>query len=275
MKTRQKPPPLCGRRVLITGASRGIGEALAHAFWAAGATVALSARNANALQVLATHLGGSAHVADLSDPGQVAGLIDRVEREIGPVDILVNNAGIDSTVGFTDVSDEHLRTVTQVNYLAPAELCRQVIPGMLSRGGGHIVNISAIGGCIAFPGNTTYSASKAALSQFTAGLRADLRGLPIHTTLVALGPVPTDMLAATEHYPPTAKSFRRLYRMGLMVDVPPEKVARAVVGAVARQRRYVALPRRCADVPFIAEIPRITLELILTGIPHQAEAPRR
>ena len=141
----------------------------------------------------------------MADPGQVAVLIDRVETTAGPVDILVNNAGIDSAVGFTDVSDEHLRTVTQVNYLAPAELCRQVIPRMLRRGGGHIVNVS-IGGCIAFPGNAPYSASKAALSQLTAGLRADLRGLPIRTTLVQLGPVPTDMLAESDQYAPTAKS---------------------------------------------------------------------
>jgi short-subunit dehydrogenase len=258
---------------MITGASRGIGEAIAHAFRAADATVALVARSENALQDLAVRLGGTAHATDLSDPSQVAGLIDRVEAEAGPVDILVNNAGIDSNVGFTDVSETHLRTVTQVNYLAPAELCRQIIPRMLSRGGGHIVNVSSMGGSIAFPGNAPYSASKAALSQLTAGLRADLRGLPIHTTLVALGPVPTDMLAESEDFPPTAQSYRRLYRMGLMVDVSREKVAREVVAAVDRKRRYVFLPRRCADVPLVPEIPRFALELLLTGVPHQAKRP--
>jgi short-subunit dehydrogenase len=274
MRGRRNPaglPSLRGRRVLITGASRGIGEALACAFAAAGGTVLLVARSANALQTLAGQLGGSAHVADLSDPGQVAGLIDRVETTDGPVDILVNNAGIESAVGFPDVSAEHLRTVTQVNYLAPAELCRQVVPRMLRRGGGHIVNISSMGGCIAFPGNLPYSASKAALSQFTAGLRADLRGLPIRTTLVALGPVPTDMLTESERYLPTARSYRRLYQLGLMADVPREKVAREVVAAVAKGRRYVFLPRRCADVPIIAEIPRVVVELLLTKVPHQTE----
>jgi short-subunit dehydrogenase len=272
MRIGRKAATLGGRRVLITGASRGIGEALARAFAAAGATVALVARNEVALQQLAAELGGSAHAADLSAPDEVAGLIPDVESTAGPVDVLVNNAGIDSTVGITDVSQEHLRTVTQVNYLAPAELCRQAIPRMLSRGGGHIVNVSAMAGGIAFPGNVPYSASKAALTQFTAGLRADLRGLPIHTTLVSLGPVPTDMLAATEDYLPTAKSFARLYRMRLMVDVPREEVARAVVVAVTRNRKYVFLPRRCADVPLAAEIPRIAVELLLTGVPHQAAA---
>jgi uncharacterized protein len=265
------PHGVRGRRVLITGASRGIGEALAHAFAAAGGAVSLVARSENALRAVAVELGGSAHVADLSDPKQVADLVDRVESTDGPVDILVNNAAVESAVGFPDVSAEHLRTVTQVNYLAPAELCRQVVPRMLRRGGGHIVNMSSMGGCIAFPGNITYSASKAALSQFTAGLRADLRGLPIRTTLVALGPVPTDMLAESERYLPTARSYRRLYRMGLMADVPREKVAREVVAAIVKGRRYVFLPRRSADVPIIAEIPRIAVELLLTKVPHQAE----
>lgn len=271
MRLGPKPANLRGRRALITGASRGIGEALAHGFVAAGAAVSLVARTETALQAVATRLGGSAHVADLSDPGQVTGLIDRIETADGPIDILVNNAAIDSAVGFTDVSYEHLRAVTEVNYLAPAELCRQLIPRMLRRGGGHVVNISSMGGCIAFPGNIPYSASKAALSQFTAGLRSDLRGLPIHTTLVALGPVPTDMLAESARYRPTARSYRRFYRLGLMVDVPREKVAREVVAAVAKQRRYVFLPRRSADVPIIAEIPRLAAELLLTKVAHQGE----
>lgn len=264
------PRTLHGRRALITGASRGIGEALAHAFVAAGATVSLVARTEPALRTVAGRVGGSAHVADLSDAEQVADLIDRVEDADGPVDILVNNAAIDSAVAFTDVSHEHLRTVTQVNYLAPAELCRQAVPRMLRRGGGHIVNVSSMGGGIAFPGNVPYSASKAALTQFTAGLRADLRGLPVRTTLVALGPVPTDMLAASAQYRPTELAYRRLYRLGLMVDVPRERVAREVVRAVAKRRRYVFLPRRSADVPVIAEIPRLAVELLLAGVPHRA-----
>jgi uncharacterized protein len=200
---------LKGKRVLITGASRGIGESLARAFAGAGATVALVARTENALRALAVELGGSAHVADLSDPLQVATLIQRVEHEIGPVDVLVNNAGVDTIGAFTDGPGDDLRRVTEVNYVAPAELCRQAIPRMLRRGGGHIVNVSSLAGCVALPGLVTYSASKAALTHFTAALRADLRGLPIRTTLVELGPIPTDMQTRAENYAPTAKSFAR------------------------------------------------------------------
>jgi hypothetical protein len=88
-----------------------------------------------------------------------------------------------------------------------------------------------------------------------------------------LGPVPTDMLAEAEDYQPMAKSYRRLYQMGLMVDVPREKVAHEVVAAVGRKRRYVFLPRRSADVPVLAVIPRLVVEFLLTGIPHQATTP--
>lgn len=260
---------LTGKRVMITGASRGIGEAMAHAFSAAGATVALVARSEDRIRTLASALGGTAHPADLADPDEVAGLIGRIESEAGPIDVLVNNAGLESTAGFTDAPDDELRRVTEVNYLAPAELCRQVIPGMLLRGSGHIVNVSSVAGSVVFPGLVTYSASKAALSQFTAGLRADLRGLPVGTTLVELGPVPTELLASTKNYEPTRRSFERAYRLRLTVDVPRETVAAEVVEAVRRNRRHVRLPKRSAAFPILTETPRRIGEWILTGIPHQ------
>lgn len=255
---------------MITGASRGIGEAMAHSFAGAGASVALVARSEDRIRSLATELGGTAHPADLADPADVAGLIERIESTAGPIDVLVNNAGLDSTAGFADAPDDELRRVTEVNYLAPAELCRQLIPRMLRRGGGHIVNISSVAGSVVFPGLVTYSASKAALSQFTAGLRADLRGLPVHTTLVELGPVPTELLAHTQHYEPTRRSFDRAYRLRLTVDVPRETVAQEVVEAVRRNRKHVRLPRRTAAFPMLAEAPRRITEWMLTGIPHQS-----
>jgi short-subunit dehydrogenase len=183
----------------------------------------------------------------------------------------VNNAGIGSPAAFIDAPDDDLRQVTQVNYLAPAELCRQIIPRMLERGGGHIVNISSLAGCSVLPGLVSYSASKAALSHFTAGLRADLRGLPIGTTLVELGPIPTEMLTHTDDYEPTAAAFRRFYRMRLMVDVPREKVADEVVEAVQKGRRHVRLPKRSALFPMLCEAPRRITEVALTGVPHRVK----
>jgi uncharacterized protein len=200
-------------------------------FAAAGATVALVARSKDALATLAAELGGTAHPADLSDPTQVATLVNRVEDEAGPIDVLVNDAGVGTPAYFANASSDHLRRITEVNYLVPAELCRQAIPRMLGRRGGHIVNISSMADCSVFPGLVAYSASKAALSHLTAGLRADLHGLPIGTTLVELGPIPTELLAEAEGYQPTAAAFRRSYRLRLLVDVPREKVADEVVDA--------------------------------------------
>ncbi|MGE5694542.1 MAG: SDR family NAD(P)-dependent oxidoreductase [Candidatus Sericytochromatia bacterium] len=263
---------LSGKRVVVTGASRGIGEALARAFAAAGATVALVARTEDAIGSLAAELGGTAHPADLSDASQVATLVRRVEDDAGPIDVLVNNAGVSGTgAAFPDTSEDNQRFVMQVNYLAPAELCRQVIPRMRSRGGGHIVNVSSMAGCVVIPGTVAYSASKAALSHFTAGLRADLRGLPIGTTLVELGPIPTDMLAEVEDYEPTERGFRRFYRLHLVVDVPRETVADEVVDAVRRGRRHVRIPKRAALFPMLSEAPRRTVELLLSGVPARAD----
>ena len=145
----------------------------------------------------------------------------------------MNNAGLDAVGGFGvrySSPSMNCARVTEVNYLAPAELCRQVIPRMLERGGGHIVNVSSGADCMVIPGLVTYSASKAALSPFTAGLRADFRGLPINTTLVELGPILTDMLTHTEDYEPTARSFERSYRFRLAIKVPRQGCRRGRQG---------------------------------------------
>lgn len=255
-----------GKRVLITGASRGIGESLARAFAGAGATVALVARSAGPIEALAIELKGTAHPADLADPDQVDGLLDRVEDGSGPVDIVVNNAGIDLTGGFAETTADQLRQLVAVNLLAPAELCRQAIPRMRRRGGGHLVNVSSLAGVGAFPGLTAYSASKAALTHLTAGLRADLKGEPIGTTVVELGPIPTGMLESVEGYRPTASAFRRFERMGVLVEIPRERVAAAVVDAVRRDRRHVRFPRRAAAFPMMTEAPRRITEILLSGV---------
>jgi short-subunit dehydrogenase len=248
-----------GRRVLVTGASRGIGEAVAREFAKQGARVALAARSAEPLEKLAAELGGTAHPIDLGDPAAVNGFIGRVEDDGGPVDVLVNNAGVESTKSIVDTSSDELAFITQVNYLAAAELTRQVLPLMLERGGGHVVNVSSMAGCAVYPGLTTYSSTKAALTHFTAGLRADLKGLPIGTTVVELGPIPTDMLSHVDDYEPTSRSFRRFYRLHLLVDVSKETVAAEVVEAVAKDRRHVRIPKRAALFPMLSEAPRRTV----------------
>jgi short-subunit dehydrogenase len=260
---------LIGRRVLVTGASRGIGEGLARAFAQAGAKVALVARSEGPLKVLASEVGGVAYPTDLSDPDATGGLLDRVEADGGPVDVLVNNAGIDAAGAFHTADPREIEQLYRVNLLTPVQLCRQAIPRMLERGSGHIVNISSLAGVGVFPGLATYSSSKAGLSHFTAGLRADLKGRPIGTTLVEVGPVPTDMLARVGSYRPTELSFKRFYRLQLLVDKPRELLVEQVVEAVVRNKKHVRLPRRALLFPLLTEAPRRTTELLLTRVPHQ------
>lgn len=260
---------LQGRRVLVTGASRGIGEALARAFAGAGAKLALVARSEAPLKALASELGGVAFATDLGDAGATAQLIDRVEADGGPVDVLVNNAGVDLTGPFHAADPDALEQLYRINLLSPMQLCRRAIPGMLERGTGHVVNISSLAGVGAFPGLTAYSSSKAGLSHFTAGLRADLKGRPVGTTLVEIGPVPTEMLSHVGSYRPTELSFRRFYRLHLLVDRPKELLADQVVDAVVRGKKHVRLPRRAVLFPMVAETPRRVTELLLTRVPHQ------
>jgi short-subunit dehydrogenase len=258
---------LAGRRVLITGASRGIGQALAERFTAAGARVALVARSEGPLKELADRLGGTAHPADLCDPEQLAGLVERVEADGGPVDVLVNNAGIDKAGFLVDMSADDVDLLYRLNLIAPVELCRQILPRMLERGTGHIVTISSMAGVGSYPGYALYASSKAALNHFTACLRADLKGKPVGTTLVEVAfVVPTEMAENVKSNPGIRKAADRFYTLHTLVDVPLDTLTAEVVEAVRRGRRHVRLPRRLAPLSLLGEAPRRSVEMLLTGV---------
>jgi short-subunit dehydrogenase len=261
---------LHGTRVLVTGASRGIGRALAREFASAGARVALVARDADALHALAEELGGTAHPADLLDPVQVGHLIHRVEDEAGAIDVVVNNAGLAAAGPLWDHADHDVAAQVQVNLTAPLELCRQAIPRMLRRGGGHLVNVASLAALAAVPGMSTYAATKAGLAHGSAALRDELRGLPIGVTTVMVGGVPTDLLAHGEEYPPYHKAFQRLRRIQLVPDTDPEHLAAAVVRGVRRGKRTVYLPRRALPFVGAVEAPRKVLNLALVGVKRRA-----
>jgi short-subunit dehydrogenase len=254
-----------GRRVLITGASRGIGERVAHHFAQAGADVALVARTPERLAKVAADTGGRAYPADLSDPGAVDELLDRVEAD-GPVTILVNNAALDVAGDFTTLDPAEMRRVVQTNLVTPLELSRQLIPRLIERGGGHIVNVSSLSGTNTLPGLTVYSATKAGLSHFTGCLRAELKGRPVGTTLVEIGPTATEMWDSVLAYPTSDRAQARLRRLGLIVDLDVDQVAAAIVRAVEHNRRHVRLPRRDLAFPLLVETPRRLTEILLAGV---------
>ena len=177
-----------GALVLVTGGSRGIGAALAFAYADEGASVVVAARSEGDLRQVAERIGGVAHVADLSDPEVVDGLVAAVEAAYGPVDVLVNNAGIETVDPVATVDPDSVRTAARVNLEAPMVLTRRVLPGMLERNRGAVVFMSSLAGTAGFPGMGPYCATKAGLNNFAASLRIELKGTPISTTLVAPGP---------------------------------------------------------------------------------------
>ena len=227
------------------------------------------ARGAAALEAIVTTVGddrAAAFPCDLADSAALDGLTARIEAARGPVDVLVNNAGVDHTGAYVAMTAAELRTVIGVNLLATAELCRQALPAMTARGRGHIVNVSSIGGSFASAGVAAYCATKAGVNQLTAGLRAELKGTGVGTTLVEIGPVATQMMDGLRDYAPTAASVRRLERAGLSPELEPAVVAEAMARAIASGRRHLRLPRRQAPVSMLAEAPRRIGELLTLGL---------
>ena len=256
---------LPGARVVVTGGSRGIGAALATELAARGARVALVARSAEPLEKLAAELGGESFPADLADASAIEPLVRSIEAD-GHIDVLVNNAGVDLTGELVTLPADAITRLVAVNLCAPILLCRAVIPGMRDRGRGHIVNVSSLAGTNALPGVAPYSASKAGLSHFTAGLRAELKGTPITTTLAQIGPVESTMIESLRAHERTRRALARLERLHLSFDLEMPVVVDALVDAIEREKRHVRLPKRDALFPLITEVPRRLTEVLLAGV---------
>src|SRR4051794_38950958 len=177
---------LAGRAALVTGASGGIGQAIARALHARGASVAATARREELLEELSAGLGGErveTLVADLSDRDDVAKLAERCAH----VDVLVANAALPASGRVDDFTPEQIDRALEVNLRAPIQLARALMPGMLERGSGHLVFISSLSGKVATARSALYSATKFGLRGFAAGLREDLHGSGVGVTTVFPG----------------------------------------------------------------------------------------
>jgi 3-oxoacyl-[acyl-carrier protein] reductase len=185
---------LDGQLVLVTGGGRGIGAGIARELAEAGARVAVSARTASQVEAVAREVGGLAVEADVSDRGAVEEMVAQVERELGPVDALVSNAGINlREPGAWDADPDAWWKVFEVNVRGAYLCARAVLPGMLERGRGRIVNMGS--GAAYLPGlrSTAYSSSKAALVRFGETLDNQLAGTPVRSFFISPGLVRTDM----------------------------------------------------------------------------------
>ena len=189
---------LTGKSALITGASGGIGSAIAKAFHAQGAQVILHGTRAEKLESLKTELGEGAHVltADLSDREAASAMVANATEMSGSVDILVNNAGITRDNLFMRMKDEDWDNVLEVNMTASMILCRSAMRAMMKARWGRIISISSIVGITGNPGQTNYAASKAGMIGFSKSLAAEVASRGITVNVIAPGFIETLMTDA-------------------------------------------------------------------------------
>jgi short-subunit dehydrogenase len=179
-----------GRVVVVTGASSGIGEATARAFGRAGDRVVLVARRAGLLERLAAELPESLVVpADLTQVDDLARVVDRTRARFGDVDVLVNNAGAGRYDWLEELSEDDIRTQIRLNLTAPILLTRAVLPMMLRRRSGVIINVGSVAGRIAAPTLSIYNATKYGLDGFTEALRREVGPQGIAVCIIYPGPV--------------------------------------------------------------------------------------
>jgi short-subunit dehydrogenase len=219
---------LAGKTVLLSGATGGLGRAIAVALAGRGASLVLSSRKPEALEELRRSLPGDGHrtaVADLAHPDAA----ERLADEAGAVDVLVANAGLPGTGRLEDFSQEELGRVLRVNLEAPIRLTRELVPGMQERGSGHLVLVSSLSGKAVSPRASLYSATKFGLRGFALGLREDLWRRGIGVSLVTPGFVrEAGMFHDSGAKPPPG-----------LGTTTPEQVAEAVVTAIERNRHEV------------------------------------
>ena len=221
---------------LVTGASSGIGEELARLFAADGADLVLVARREERLRRLATELEGAHGTAsriepvDLSEPAEVAALCERLEAAGVSVDVLVNNAGFGARGGVAELDPGRQLQMLRLNVEALTSLTRALLPGMLERGRGGVLNVASVAGFQPGPFMAVYYASKAYVLSFSEALAEELRGSGV--TVTALAPGPT----VTEFESEAGLEGRLLFRLGPMAAGP---VARAGYRGLRRGRVLV------------------------------------
>ena len=183
-----------GKVALVTGGNRGIGRGIAEALAADGATVALTARDAEAARKAASEIGRGArgYACDVRKPESVAALFAAVDKDLGGLDVLVNNAGVGLFGPVAAMSVEDWLTVIETNVNGVFFCTREALPRMTQRGGGYIFNISSLAGRNTFPGGAAYSASKHAVNGFSETLFQEVREQGIRVTYLMPGSVATE-----------------------------------------------------------------------------------
>jgi short-subunit dehydrogenase len=227
------------RNAIVTGASRGIGPYIARAMAASGYRLVLTGRSRVELEAVAGALKASGAAAlpveaDITDPSGQDGLVQKAERAFGHVDVLVNNAGGDPQREFESMAWAENEAILRLNLLAPMELTHKLLPGMLERRRGQIINISAIAGRLGFPFTEAYAAAKDGLIGFTRVLRNDYRARGVSASAVVLGAIRG-----------AGQGQRTSDAMGLpmprLATSTADEVARAVIMAISKDRAEIVV----------------------------------
>jgi short-subunit dehydrogenase len=218
---------LVGKIILLTGASRGIGPVVAECLSRQGAILALSARSEEGLRAVAGPLeGAQVFTADLSREADCSRLVAEVLAKLGRIDILVNNAGLETEDPYLRLPWQDIRRTVEVSLLAPMALAHLVLPQMVERGQGHIVNIASVGGKFGIAYGATYCGTKAGVAEWTRGLRQELAGTGVGFSTI---------------FPTYVTDVGMFAKFGIRAhwmsgSCTPTQVAEAVLDAIERRR---------------------------------------
>jgi short-subunit dehydrogenase len=253
-----------GTRVVITGASRGIGAALARQLAARGCELGLVARGEEGLRELVANLPGDGHralPADVSDRDSIGAAI----AEFGDVDVVVANAGVAHYGKWQDLDLELEDQMTEINWLGTLYTVRAALPGMVERHHGHVVIVSSGAALRTFPGAAVYGATKSAQRGFAEGLWHDLDGTGVGVTVVYPGEIETNLHDHQREKLPT-------WRQGQEADV--DECAAAIVAGVEQDKRGVYFPREVRLLQAVHGLSPRLADLILRRLRGVSAAPR-
>lgn len=258
---------LRGEVALITGAARGMGRLHAVNFAREGSKVVITDLDGSALEKTAQEMKNAGfevypYAQDISDRAACFELAKKVEAEVGPIAVLVNNAAIAMSRYVMETDEESFRRITDVNYLGSVWMMQAVIPAMVGRGRGHVVNICSIAGKIAPPRLGAYSATKFALVGITDAIRQELKGSGVDFTIVNPGYISTGMFEGAK------VPFITRWQ-------DPQKVADALVEAVKKNKAEIFVPRLMTLIGSAVRglgLPRmVDLSFALTGAKQSFE----
>jgi short-subunit dehydrogenase len=245
---------IAGRSVLVTGASSGIGAALAPLLAERGARVGIVARRKDRLEEVLERCGSDARMwtADLGDLDGAVEVVREADEHFGGLDVLVNNAGMPKRRHVTALTPEEVEETMRVNYLSPVRMTLALLPGMLERGRGCIVNVTSLGGRLGIKHEAAYCASKYALTGFSESMHVDLFDTPVDVRLVLPGAIDTEIWDQPDNEDP-------------IYDGPKEtaeSVAEGIVAAIEGDQFEHYLP----DMKAIVEMKTTDVDGFLAGV---------